>query len=205
MLDEAFPEVGLPLDFRDPYSLLIATVLSAQCTDTRVNKVMPGVLCEASTPAQMVRLGEDRIRELIRTCGLANRKARSIHRLSQTLLKRHGGEVPRTFEALEALPGIGHKSASVVMAMAFGEPAFPVDTHIHRLAQRWGLTDGRSVEQTEKDLKNLFPREEWLRRHLQLIYYGRAYCSARGCDGRTCPICRSCFPGRKKPFRARKA
>jgi endonuclease-3 len=189
ILDELYPQAPVPLEHVDPYTLLVAVLLSAQCTDARVNEVTPRLFAEASDPAAMVALGARRIESLIRSCGLAPQKARNIHALSRLLLERHGGQVPRTFGELEALPGIGHKSASVVMAQAFGEPAFPVDTHIHRLAARWGLSSGRSVVQTERDLKRLFPRESWGAVHLQIIYFGREHCPARGHDPKRCPIC----------------
>jgi endonuclease-3 len=204
-LQELYPRTPVPLDHRDPYTLLIAVLLSAQCTDERVNQVTPGLFALADNPLAMSALGEERIRALIRPCGLSPQKSKAIERLSAILLDEHGGEVPEDMDALERLPGVGHKTASVVMAQAFGVPAFPVDTHIHRLAQRWGLSNGRSVVQTEKDLKRLFPREYWNRLHLQIIFYGREYCTARGCDGRVCEICRTCFPQRKHPKKTRKA
>lgn len=204
-LAELYPETPVPLDHRDAFTLLIAVLLSAQCTDRRVNQVTPRLFALADTPAAMARVPEERIREIIRPCGLSPQKARAIAGLSRLLLERHGGEVPRTFAELEALPGVGHKTASVVMAQAFGVPAFPVDTHIHRLAQRWGLTSGRSVTQTERDLKRLFPREHWNQLHLRIIFYGREYCTARGCDGTVCPLCREVHPGRRRAVRVRPA
>ncbi len=204
-LQELYPDTPVPLDHRDPFTLLIAVLLSAQCTDERVNRVTPALFALADNPADMAALGVDRIQEVIRPCGLSPQKARAIQRLSEILLEEHGGEVPADIEALESLPGVGHKTASVVMSQAFGVPAFPVDTHIHRLAQRWGLTSGKSVTQTERDLKRLFPRECWNRLHLQIIFYGREHCTARGCDGRVCEICTTCFPDRKHPKRTRKA
>ena len=189
ILDELYPTRVIPLDHMDPYTLLIAVVLSAQCTDARVNQVTPQLFAEASTPEQMVRLGVRRIQSIIRSCGLAPSKARNIHALSQLIVDPHGGRVPDTFEDLEALPGVGHKTASVVMVQAFGVPAFPVDTHIHRLATRWGLSRGHSVVQTERDLKRVFPREDWGVVHLQIIHFGRGFCPARGHDLATCPIC----------------
>lgn len=189
-LDAFFPDVAPPLRHVDPYTLLVAVVLSAQCTDKRVNEVAPKLFAVADTPRKMVRLTVPQIRAIIRPCGLSPAKSRAIRGLSKLLVERHGSHVPRTFEELEALPGVGHKTASVVMSQAFGEPAFPVDTHIHRLAKRWKLTRGRNVAETERDLKKLFPREAWHKLHLQIIFYGRAHCTARGCDGRTCPICR---------------
>jgi len=189
VLDERIGDPGIPLDHADPYTLLIAVLLSAQCTDERVNRVTPELFARASTPAEMVRLSADEIRAIIKPCGLSPAKSKNIRALSEMLLERHGGEVPRTLEELEELPGVGHKTASVVLCQAFGEPAFPVDTHIHRLAARWGLSNGRSVEQTERDLKKLFPRDAWARVHLQIILFGRAYCPARGHDLAACPIC----------------
>jgi len=204
-LAELYPETPVPLDHRDAFTLLIAVLLSAQCTDRRVNTVTPRLFALADNPAAMARVPEERIREIIRPCGLSPQKARAIAGLSRLLRERHGGEVPRTFVELEALPGVGHKTASVVMAQAFGVPAFPVDTHIHRLAQRWGLTTGRSVTQTERDLKRLFPREHWNQLHLRIIFYGREYCTARGCDGTVCPLCREVHPGRRRAVRVRPA
>lgn len=204
-LAELYPETPVPLDHRDAFTLLLAVLLSAQCTDRRVNQVTPRLFALADTPAAMARVPEERIREIIRPCGLSPQKARAIAGLSRLLLERHGGEVPRTFAELEALPGVGHKTASVVMAQAFGVPAFPVDTHIHRLAQRWGLTSGRSVTQTERDLKRLFPQEHWNQLHLRIIFYGREYCTARGCDGTVCPLCREVHPGRRRAVRVRPA
>ena len=189
ILDELYPQAPVPLDHIDPYTLLIAVVLSAQTTDARVNEVTPKLFAAAPDPAAMVALGVRRIHALIKSCGLAPQKARNIHALSRLLLERHAGRVPQSFEELEALPGVGHKTASVVMAQAFGEPAFPVDTHIHRLAARWGLSSGRTVVQTERDLKRVFPREAWNDVHLQIIYFGREHCPARGHDLSTCPIC----------------
>ena len=196
-LGEIYPETPVPLDHRDPYTLLIAVLLSAQCTDKRVNQVTPALFARADNPAAMARVPVEEIRAIIRPCGLSPQKARAISGLSRLLLERHGGEVPRTFDELEALPGVGHKTASVVMAQAFGVPAFPVDTHIHRLARRWKLSSGRSVEQTERDLKKLFPREHWNQLHLRIIFYGREHCTARGCDGTVCEICRTVAPRRR--------
>jgi endonuclease-3 len=196
-LAELYPETPVPLDHRDAYTLLVAVLLSAQCTDKRVNQVTPALFERAATPAAMAALSVEEIDAHVRPCGLAPRKARAIRDLSRILVDQYGGAVPRTFEALEALPGVGHKTASVVMAQAFGVPAFPVDTHIHRLAQRWKLTSGRSVEQTERDLKKLFPREHWNRLHLRIIFYGREHCTARGCDGTVCELCRTFFPTRR--------
>lgn len=189
-LDELFPNPPIPLDYKSPYTLLVAVVLSAQCTDVRVNQVTKVLFKEASTPAAMVKLGVKRIAEIIKPCGFFNTKSVNIFNLSKTLVEKHKGKVPCSFEELEALPGVGHKTASVVMSHAYKIPAFPVDTHIHRLAERWGLSDGSSVEQTEKDLKKIFPENEWEKRHLQIIYYGRTYCKARGHKVEDCPICR---------------
>ena len=196
-LAELYPETPIPLEHRDAYTLLIAVLLSAQCTDKRVNQVMPHLLARADTPEKMMDLPVAEIQAIIRSCGLSPQKARAISQLSRILVETHGGRVPRTFEELESLPGVGHKTASVVMSQAFGVCAFPVDTHIHRLAQRWRLTNGRSVEQTERDLKALFPREHWNQIHLRIIYYGREHCSAHSCDGTVCDICRTLFPGRR--------
>jgi endonuclease-3 len=204
-LQALYPEPPIPLDHRDPFTLLIAVLLSAQCTDERVNQVTPELFGLADTPQAMAALSVDQIKAVIRPCGLSPQKSRAIQRLSEILLEEHGGEVPADIEALERLPGVGHKTASVVMSQAFGLPAFPVDTHIHRLAQRWGLSNGKSVAQTEKDLKRVFPREQWNRLHLQIIFYGREYCTARGCDGRVCEICTTCYPDRKHPKKTRKA
>jgi endonuclease-3 len=204
-LQELYPQTPVPLDHRDPYTLLIAVLLSAQCTDERVNRVTPALFALGSTPAEMATQSARRIEKIIKPCGLAPQKSKAIKRLSEILVEEHEGAVPDDMAALERLPGVGHKTASVVMSQAFGVPAFPVDTHIHRLAQRWGLTSGKSVAQTERDLKRLFPQEYWNRLHLQMIYYGRKYCTARGCDGRVCEICRTCYPNRKSPKKTRKA
>ena len=203
-LAELYPAPRVPLQHADPFTLLVAVVLSAQCTDRRVNEVTPRLWAEAAAPAAMSRVPVARIEAIIRPCGLAPQKAKAIAGLSRLLVERHGGRVPRGYAELEALPGVGHKTASVILAQAFGEPSFPVDTHIHRLAQRWKLTSGRSVEQTERDLKRLFPRTHWNRLHLRIIYFGREHCTARGCDGTTCEICRTLFPGRKRAVRVRK-
>ncbi len=191
-----YPETPIPLDHRDAYTLLVAVVLSAQCTDKRVNLVTPGLWALADNPAAMAQVPVADIQEIIRPCGLSPQKAKAISGLSRLILDRHAGQVPRTFAELEALPGVGHKTASVVMSQAWGVPAFPVDTHIHRLAQRWKLTDGKNVEQTERDLKRLFPEDHWNQLHLRIIFYGREHCTARGCDGTVCEICRTLFPGR---------
>ena len=204
-LAELYPEVDAPLDHRDPYTLLVAVLLSAQCTDARVNQITPKLFARAGDPAAMRELAVEEIQEIIRPCGLAPAKSKHIHALSGMLVDQHGGEVPRSLAELEALPGVGHKTAQVVLAQAFGVPTFPVDTHIHRLAQRWKLSDGRSVVQTERDLKRLFPEEAWNDLHIRIILYGRGHCSARGCDGTVCALCREMFPRRRKPVAARKA
>ena len=188
-LEKRFPDVPIPLDFSDSYTLLIAVLLSAQCTDKRVNKITPLLFSKAKNPQQMILISVQEIEDIIRPCGLASRKAKAIWELSKMLVEKFQGHVPEDIDALETLPGVGHKTASVVMAQAFGHSTFPVDTHIHRLAQRWGLSDGSSVEQTERDLKALFPKESWRKLHLQFIYYGREVCQARGCDGIRCPTC----------------
>ncbi len=203
-LAELYPAPPVPLLHRDAYTLLVAVLLSAQCTDQRVNQVTPALFARAGDAAAMARVPVSEIQALVRSCGLAPQKAKAIRGLSEILVTQHGGAVPGDWAALEALPGVGHKTASVVMAQAFGEPAFPVDTHIHRLAQRWGLSDGRSVVQTERDLKRLFPRAQWNALHLQIIYYGREHCTARGCDGTVCPLCRELFPGRRRAVETRK-
>jgi endonuclease-3 len=189
ILDELYPQPPIPLKHRDPFTLLVAVVLSAQTTDAQVNRVTPALFRRAPTPEAMAALSESEILKLIRSCGLAPGKARNLRKLAQTLLDEHGGKVPADFDALERLPGVGHKTASVVMSQAFGVPAFPVDTHIHRLAKRWGLSRGKNVEQTERDLKKLFPVADWGKRHLQIIYFGREHCQARGHDDAACPIC----------------
>jgi endonuclease-3 len=204
-LQALYPQTPIPLQHRDPFTLLVAVVLSAQCTDERVNKVTPALFALADNPLDMAALRVEQIRRIIKPCGLSPQKSKAIKRLSQILVAEHAGRVPADMAALERLPGVGHKTASVVMAQAFGVPTFPVDTHIHRLAQRWGLTSGKNVVQTERDLKRLFPQNCWNRLHLQIIYYGREHCSARGCDGRVCEICRSCYPRRKTPKRTLKA
>ncbi len=189
ILDELFPQPAIPLVHRDPYTLLVSVVLSAQCSDERVNRVAPDLFAKAATPEAMAQLPVAQIRSIIRPCGLAPSKASAISALSRILVEEYGGRVPDSFEALEALPGVGHKTASVVMAQAFGCPAFPVDTHIHRLAARWGLSRGTTVERTERDLKRVFPRASWNKLHLQIIYFGRQHCPARGHDLSQCPIC----------------
>ena len=204
-LNELYPETPVPLDHNDPYTLLIAVLLSAQCTDERVNQVTPALFALANNPYDMARQSVDDVYQIIRPCGLAPRKSAAIVALSQILIDQHKGEVTADLEILETLPGVGHKTASVVVSQAFGQPAFPVDTHIHRLAQRWGLTKGRNVVQTERDLKQVFPRDSWNKLHLQIIFYGREYCSASSCNGTICEICRTCYPLRKKPVVAKKA
>jgi len=189
ILEDLYPDTPVPLDHQDPYTLLIAVLLSAQCTDERVNKVTPHLFAEADNPFAMAELDVDIIRSIIRPCGLSPRKSKAISELSQILIDKYSGEVPQSFEALEELPGVGHKTASVVMSQAFGVPAFPVDTHIHRLAYRWALTTGKNVVKTEEDLKRLFPRDIWNKLHLQIIFFGREYCPARGHDMNSCPIC----------------
>lgn len=197
-LEKYYPETPIPLDHKDPYTLLIAVLLSAQCTDERVNKVTPELFELADNPYDMAAKSIAEIQKIIRPCGLSPRKSKAIWELSNILIKEHDGAVPDSFEELEKLPGVGHKTAAVVMSQAFGHPAFPVDTHIHRLAQNWKLTSGKSVEQTEKDLKRLFPIESWNKLHLQIIFYGREYCTARGCKGLVCPICKTLYPNRKR-------
>jgi endonuclease-3 len=198
-LQALYPNPPVPLDHKDPFTLLVAVLLSAQCTDERVNQVTPALFAAADNPAAMIQLSVEEIRGIIRPCGLSPQKSKAIHRLSEMLLESYGGEVPADFDALESLPGVGHKTASVVMAQAFGVPSFPVDTHIHRLAQRWGLSRGRNVTETERDLKKAFAKARWNDLHLQIIFYGREFCTARGCDGRVCDICRTCYPLRKHP------
>ena len=198
-LDELYPKTPIPLKHKDSYTLLVAVLLSAQCTDKRVNQITPALFELADNPADMAKQSVEKIRAIIRPCGLSPQKSKAIKRLSEILMETFDGEVPADMDALETLPGVGHKTASVVMSQAFGVPAFPVDTHIHRLAQRWGLTNGKNVVQTEKDLKRQFPEQSWNALHLQIIYYGREYCTARGCDGTVCEICSTCYPNRKNP------
>lgn len=204
-LEELYPETPIPLDHVDPFTLLVAVVLSAQCTDKMVNRITPELFRLGGNPAAMRDLGAERILSIIRPLGLAPRKAVALEQLSKLIIENFDGQVPSTFEALESLPGVGHKTASVVMSQAFGFPAFPVDTHIHRLAQRWGLSNGSSVVQTERDLKKLFPETTWNRLHLQMIFFGREHCTARGCNGTHCEICRHLYPNRRKPVVWRKA
>lgn len=201
-LETLYPEVPIPLHHKDPFTLLIAVLLSAQCTDERVNKITPILFNVADNPYDMAMVSVDEIQEIIKPCGLAPTKSKAISALSKILIEKYGGEVPKSFEELEALPGVGHKTASVVMSQAFGVPAFPVDTHIHRLAYRWGLSNGKSVEKTEKDLKRLFHKSLWNRLHLQIIFFGREYCPARGHNPYQCPICSVC--GRKELFKQAK-
>lgn len=189
ILEELYPETPIPLRHEDAYTLLVAVVLSAQCTDERVNQITPALFARADNPADMARVPVDEIREIIKPCGLSPAKSKAISELSRLIVEKHGGQVPESFEELEKLPGVGHKTASVVMSQAFGHPAFPVDTHIHRLAARWGLSSGKNVEQTERDLKTLFPENSWNKLHLQIIYFGRQYCPARGHQNEKCPIC----------------
>ena len=204
-LNSLYPETPVPLDHSNLYELLVAVLLSAQCTDERVNQVTPALFKLGNSAETMRHVPVDEIYKIVRPCGLAPQKSKAISNLSKILVEQFNGEVPEDMDALETLPGVGHKTASVVMSQGFGPPAFPVDTHIHRLAQRWGLTKGKSVTQTERDLKKLFPKESWNSLHLQIIFYGREFCSARGCDGRVCDICTSCYPNRKNPFKANKA
>ncbi len=199
-----YPAPPIPLDHRDAYTLLVAVLLSAQCTDVRVNQITPKLFTLADNPAAMALRTAAEIEAIVKPCGLGPQKAKAIRELSRLLMENHGGTVPASLEELEKLPGVGHKTAQVVMAQAFGVPSFPVDTHIHRLAQRWKLTDGKNVTQTERDLKRLFPRESWNALHLQIIYYGREHCTARGCDGTICPICRELFPERARGVKTRK-
>lgn len=203
-LNELYPKTPVPLNHRNNFELLIAVLLSAQCTDERVNQVTPALFNLADNASDMQYIDVDDIYNIVRPCGLAPQKSKAISNLSKILVEKHNGEVPEDMALLETLPGVGHKTASVVMSQGFGHPAFPVDTHIHRLAQRWGLTKGKNVTQTERDLKQLFAKEFWNRLHLQIIFYGREYCTARGCDGRVCEICTTCYPNRKKPFIAHK-
>lgn len=189
ILDDLYPETPIPLQHEDAYTLLVAVVLSAQCTDERVNQITPLLFARADNPYDMAKLPVEEIREIIKPCGLSPAKSKAIHGLSEIIVEKHGGKVPESFEALEALPGVGHKTASVVMSQAFGHPAFPVDTHIHRLAARWGLSNGKNVVQTERDLKGVFPESSWNKLHLQIIYFGRQYCPARGHKPEVCPIC----------------
>ena len=205
ILNKTYPSIKIPLKSRNIFTLLISVLLSAQCTDVNVNNVTKDIYPKYYKPIHFVRLGRKRIERLIRRIGIFRIKAKSIYYLSKTLVKKYNSKVPNTFEQLEELPGVGHKTASVVMSQGFGHPAFPIDTHIHRLAQRWGLTSGKNVVQTEEDLKRLFPKKYWNKLHLQIIYYGREFCKARDCYGITCKICTSCYPNRKKPVKTKKA
>ena len=205
ILNKLYPRTPVPLKHNNIFTLLISVLLSAQCTDVNVNNVTKNIYPKYNRPEHFVRLGRKKIEKLIKSIGIFRIKAKSIYNLSNTLIKKYNGKVPKTFEELEELPGVGHKTASVVMSQGFGYPAFPVDTHIHRLAQRWGLTNGKNVNQTEKDLKRLFPKKYWNKLHLQIIYYGREYCKATNCYGLTCKICKACYPGRIKPLKTKKA
>ena len=204
-LDKIYPKVPIPLNYKNTFTLLISVLLSAQCTDVNVNNVTKNIYPKYNQPKHFVKLGRKKIERLINKIGIFRIKAKSIYFLSKTLVEKYKSKVPKTYEELESLPGVGHKTASVVMSQAFGYPAFPVDTHIHRLAQRWGLTNGKNVVRTEKDLKNIFPKKNWNKLHLQIIWYGREYCQARECYGITCKICKRCYPNRKKPIKTNKA
>ena len=203
-LDRLYPKTPIPLNHKNKFELLVAVLLSAQCTDERVNKVTPILFKLASNPKEMSKIEVNIIYDIIRPCGLAPKKSKAIHSLSKILNEKYNGKVPKNFKSLEELPGVGHKTASVVMSQGFGIPAFPVDTHIHRLAQRWKLSCGKNVKKTEADLKKIFPKEKWNKLHLQIIFYGREYCTSRGCDGTKCFICKKCFPNRKKPIKNNK-
>ena len=205
ILNKIYPTVPVPLKHKNTFTLLVSVLLSAQCTDINVNNVTKNIYPKYYKPEHFVKLGRKKIEKLIKKIGIFRIKAKSIYFMSKQILEKHNGKVPKTFEELEKLPGVGHKTASVVMSQGFGYPAFAVDTHIHRLAQRWGLTNGKNVTQTEKDLKKLFPKKFWNKLHLQIIYYGREYCKARDCHGMTCKICSTCYPGRKKPVETKKA
>ena len=205
ILNKTYPKVPIPLTYRNIFTLLISVLLSAQCTDVNVNNVTKNIYPKYNHPKHLVKLGRKKIEKLIKKIGIFRIKAKSIYFLSKTLVEKYNSKVPNSYEELEQLPGVGHKTASVVMSQGFGYPAFPVDTHIHRLAQRWGLTNGKNVEQTEKDLKAIFPKKNWNKLHLQIIWYGREYCKARDCFGLTCKICKSCYPNRKKKFITKKA
>ena len=205
ILNKTYPRVPIPLNYKNTFTLLISVLLSAQCTDVNVNNVTKEIYPKYNKPQHFVKLGRKKIERLIKKIGIFRVKAKSIFYLSKTLVEKYKGKVPKTYEELEQLPGVGHKTASVVMSQGFGFPAFPVDTHIHRLAQRWGLTNGKNVIQTEKDLKRIFPKKTWSKLHLQIIFYGREYCKARDCYGLTCKICTTCYPNRKKPVITQKA
>jgi len=205
LLGQIYPKTPIPLKHKNLFTLLVSVLLSAQCTDVNVNNVTKNIYPKYNKPEHFVKLGRKKIEKLIKSIGIFRIKAKSVYLLSKQLIEKHKGKVPKTFEELEMLPGVGHKTASVVMSQGFGYPAFPVDTHIHRLAQRWGLTNGKNVIQTEKDLKKLFPKNSWNKLHLQIIYYGRKYCKARECYGIACKICTTCYPNRKKPIKINKA
>jgi len=205
LLGQIYPKTPIPLKHKNLFTLLVSVLLSAQCTDVNVNNVTKNIYPKYNKPEHFVKLGRKKIEKLIKSIGIFRIKAKSIYLLSKQLIEKHKGKVPKNFEELELLPGVGHKTASVVMSQGFGYPAFPVDTHIHRLAQRWGLTNGKNVIQTEKDLKKLFTKSSWNKLHLQIIYYGRKYCKARECYGLTCKICTTCYPNRKKPIKINKA
>jgi len=205
ILNKIYPKTPIPLKHKNKFTLLVSVLLSAQTTDVNVNNVTKNIYPKYNKPEHFIKLGRKKIERLIKSIGIFRVKAKSVYLLSKQLIKKHGGKVPDNFEELEKLPGVGHKTASVVMAQGFGHPAFPVDTHIHRLAQRWGLTNGKNVIQTEKDLKRLFPKKFWNKLHLQIIYYGREYCKARECHGLTCKICTTCYPYRKSPIKTNKA
>ena len=204
-LNQIYPKTPIPLKHRNKFTLLVSVLLSAQCTDLNVNNVTKNIYSKYYKPEHFVKLGRKKIEKLIKSIGIFRIKSKSVYLLSKQLIKKHGGKVPKSFEELEKLPGVGHKTASVVMSQGFGFPAFPVDTHIHRLAQRWGLTNGKNVSQTEEDLKRLFPKNSWNKLHLQIIYYGREFCTARSCYGITCKICSTCYPNRQKIVKTRKA
>ena len=205
ILNKIYPTTPIPLKHNSKFTLLVSVLLSAQCTDVNVNNVTKNIYPKYNKPEHFVKLGRRKIERLIKSIGIFRIKAKSVYLMSKQLVENHNGKVPKSFEALENLPGVGHKTASVVMSQGFGYPAFPVDTHIHRLAQRWGLTDGKNVVQTEEDLKKLFPKKSWNKLHLQIIYYGREYCQARSCYGLTCKICTTCYPNRKNPINIKKA
>ncbi|MDC1096131.1 endonuclease III [Pelagibacteraceae bacterium] len=205
ILNKIYPKVPIPLNYKNTFTLLISVLLSAQCTDVNVNNVTKTIYPKYNKPKHFVKLGRKKIEKLINKIGIFRVKAKNIYYLSKSLIEKNKGQVPKSYEELEKLPGVGHKTASVVMSQGFGFPAFPVDTHIHRLAQRWGLTSGKHVVQTEKDLKNIFPKKYWNKLHLQIIWYGRQYCKARDCYGITCKICKSCYPNRKKLIETKKA
>ena len=200
LLDKKYPQTPIPLDHKDNFSLLIAVLLSAQCTDERVNQITPKLFAKASNPKSMSKLTQNQIYQIIKPCGLGPQKSKAIKNLSSILVNKFNSKVPNNFNDLESLPGVGHKTASVVMSQGFGIPAFAVDTHIHRLAQRWGLTNGKNVKKTEEDLKKIFPESSWNKLHLQIIFWGREYCQARECYGVKCEICKTCYPNRTKPF-----